>query len=377
MRHCVRSMYPTLRGRGDPNFDYADNYTARPFPGLDRWKSDGVAHCTERGLELAEAFGKSLQDAGLLPAPVSVLADNVSRCVDTANHLVRGLGPNSTFHGITKALDPVKQGLCRPASPKNKTFGVQSMIGLASSGKSYLSEAWKQHSNVMSELQDLVGKGHAASIVDIPTKIDDEGNYVGGMHVASQGMIENFILEAGTGISVAWGALDGKKGRKLLWERYSPLNVLYNRINHNGIPLATRDGAVVLGIMQLLLNKALGSQVLVGHDTNVDSIAALLDLTWSCGPFPDNETPPYIGLMFEREGDSVAIKVICTAFDDSDKDVTPGKALVGEVRKGEQTISNIAIDKLIAEARSHIGEWGGLDCAAVLLLESSVRTIFS
>lgn len=250
------------------------------------------------------------------------------------------------------------------------------MIKLAESGKSYLSEAWKSRSDLMSTLQDLVGKGEAPSVLDIPNKIDDGGNYVGGLMASSQAMIENFLLEAGAGLSVAWGALDGKKGRELLWQRLSPLNVLYNRVNHNGIPLATRDGAVILGILQSLLEKSLGSLVLVGHDTNVDSIAALLDLTWSCGPFADNESPPHIGLLFEKEPHGVSIKAVCTALDDSNEDFTPGEALLGEVRKepGEQKFGTVAIDDLIQEARTKLNQWGGLDCAAKPLGEDELPT---
>lgn len=364
MRHCVRSMYPTLRGRGDPHFDYADNYTAKPFPTQEEWNADGVAHCTKRGLELAEAFGKSIREKGILLDPISVIADNVSRCIATANQMVKGLGPNARYDGLTKALDPTGNGLCPPASTENFTAGVQSMINLAESGKSYLSEAWNARDDLMASLQGLVGAGEAPSILDIPTEISKGGPYVGGLYVSSQGMIENFILEAGAGISVAWGALDSKKDRKFLWEHLSPLNVLYNRINHNGISIASRDGAVIIGILQKLLDKSQESLVLVGHDTNVDNIAALLDLTWSCGPFADNETPPLVGLLFERVADGVNIRVICTALDDSDEGATPGEALIGEVRKGEQQIDTIAIKEVMQEARGKLEEWGGLNCVA-------------
>lgn len=374
MRHCVRSMYPTLRGRGDPHFDYADNYTAKPFPTQEEWKSGGVAHCTKRGLELAEAFGNSIREKGILLDPISIIADNISRCIATANQMVKGLGPNSRYDGLTKALDPVGHGVCPPSSPENITAGVQSMINLAESGKGYLSEAWKARHDLMASLQGLAGAGDAPSILDIPTEISKGGQYVGGLCVASQAMIENFILEAGAGISVAWGALDSKKDRRFLWEHLSPLNVLYNRINHNSVSLATRDGAVIIGILQQLLDKSQGSLVLVGHDTNVDNIAALLDLTWSCGPFADNETPPLTGLLFERGADGVNIMVICTALDDSDEGATPGEALVGEVRKGEKKIGTIAIKEVMQEAGVKLEEWGGSNCVVIPCSEPALLT---
>lgn len=363
VRHCVRSMYPTLRGRGEAEFDFADNYTAKSFPTLQEWRSDGVGHCTEKGLEIAKAFGASLVERGVLSPPISVVSDNISRCISTANQMVSGLGSNATYVGLTKTLDPTKYGLCEDASPENKTAGVQSMIDFAKSGNSYLSAAWRDRKELMSMLQSVVGIGEAPSILDIKNKIDDQGHYVGGLYISSQAMIENFMLEAGAGISVGWGELDSKKGRELLWQELSPLNVLYNRINHNGIPKATRDGAIIVSILQSLLEKSLGSLVLVGHDTNVDNVAALLGLTWSCGPYADNESPPHIGLLFENTANGVSISVVCTAIDEGYGDVVVGTALVGKVRKDGQPMASVLNQKLMQEAHAQLEKWDGLGCA--------------
>lgn len=373
VRHCTRSMYPTLRGRGDPDFDYASNYTAKAFPTNEEWEAGGVAQCTQRGKEIAELFGKSLFSKGILPAPVTVVADNVSRCATTAEQMVKGLNSVShsyaTYSGVTKTLAPSGwPGMCSSETAEDRIVSMQNMIKLAESGTHYLSKAWKERRHIMAELQDVVGKGEAPSILDIPDKIADIGRYVGGLHVSSQGMVENFILEAGAGLPVAWGALDNHKDRRNLWDRFSLLNILYNRINHNGIAPATRDGAVVVDVLQQLQNTRQGSLVLVGHDTNVDNAAALLNLTWSCGPYVDNASPPHIGLLFEKADDGVKIKAICTALDDSDELFpSPGEVILGQVRKGETAFTISPVDPLIQEARAHINKFNGSDCIGSIL----------
>jgi hypothetical protein len=253
---------------------------------------------------------------------------------------------------------------------------MKQMIQLAESGRHYLSKAWKERRDMMAQLQDIVGKGEAPSILDIPDKIAEIGRYVGGLNVASQGMVENFILEAGAGIPVAWGALDNHKDRRYLWDRLSLLNILYNRINHNGIAPATRDGAVVVDVLRQVQNAKQGSLVLVGHDTNVDNAAALLNLTWSCGPYADNASPPHIGLLFERADDDVRIRAICTALDDSDESFpSPGEVILGQVRKGDTPFTTSPVDPLIEEARANINKFNGSDCIGPILEQPPLTAV--
>lgn len=374
VRHCVRSMYPTLRGRGDPNFDFSNNYTAYPFPTQEEWKADGVAHCTQNGLKISHDYAASLQQKFALSLPITVVADNISRCIQTAQQMASGFGRNAVYKGITQALDPVTNKLCPPSSPKNKTKGVSSMIELAQSSHSYLSKTWKQRDQLKAQLQDFVGKGVAPSISDIPDHINSQGNYIGGMHVSSQGMLENFILEAGSNMSVAWGAFDGE-ARKLLWEHFSPLNVLYNQINHNSVTLASRDGSIAVGIFQHLLESGNGSVVFVGHDTNVDNVAALLGLTWQCGSYADNESPPHIGLLFSRHGaHDASVEIVCAALDGSYGNI-PGTALTGVVKRDQDIVSKVSIKSSLQEVRDKLNYWGGLECVSAPMIEESLSTV--
>lgn len=357
-RHCVRSMYPTLRGRADPSFDHADNYTALPFPTNDEWHSDGIATCTARGQQLAQVFGESLSEH--LPRPISIVADNSARCIDTAQRVALGLGEGVSYDGTVLSLDPVKWGVCSQLSGDDLEVGVQSMLDEVEAGLGPFAAAWAQRHEFMARLQDLVGKGEAPNITEIPDTISD-GVYVGGLHASSQAMVENFILEAGAGMPVAWGALDGVH-REELWRDFMPLNILYNAINHRGLPLATRNGPVIMSILQQLKDPTTGTNILLGHDTNLDAIATILGMTWSCGPFADNASPPHIGLLFERDPSSsrVMVRSVCTAFDDDD---TAGKVIFGTVSKTSLDMNGLVeIEDLESEAKMNLDKWGGLDC---------------
>jgi len=352
-------MYPTLRGRADPAFDHSDNYTALPFPTLEEWQSEAWATCTPRGQQLAQIFGQSLSEH--LPRPISVVADKASvRCIDTAQRVALGLGEGVSYDGTVLSLDPVPLGVCPPLSRDELAVGVQSMLDEVEAGHGPYAAAWAQRYELMARLQDLVGKGEAPNITQIPSVLP-HGVFVGGLQAASQAMVENFILEAGAGMTVAWGALDGER-REELWKDFMPLSILYNAINHRGLPIATRNGPVVMSILQQLQDAAAGTNILLGHDTNVDAIATILGLTWRCGPFADNASPPHIGLLFERDPSSlrVTVRSVCTAFDDDD---TAGKVIFGTVSKTSSDMSRLfEIADLETEAKQNLDKWGGLDC---------------
>lgn len=357
-RHCVRSMYPSIRGRGDPAFDFADNYTAHRFPTLAEWGSEGLATCTPRGRALAGIFGGSLSPH--LPRPISVVADNVTRCVETAEAVTGGLGSGAAFHGTVLSLDASKWGVCTPLTHDQLAEGVASQLAQVAAGEGPFAAAWAQRHELLQQLQELVGLGPAPSLDEIPNEIR-HGNYCGGLQASSQALIENFILEAGAGLPAAWGALDGQH-RGELWKKWMPLNILYNAINHRAFGISSHNGPVLWEILQQLLDGAAGTHVLVGHDTNVDAVATLLGLTWSCGPFADNASPPHIGLLFEREGTSrMTVRSVCTTFDDADA----GRVVFGTVQKpGWDMTKPVAIADAMEVVKANLFKGSGFDCVA-------------
>lgn len=333
LRHCVRGPYKELyTNRGAVGLNYADNYTAQPFPTDEDWGVSGEALCTQLGKSMVTSLGRSLQR--VLPSPVSVTADDSPRCVDTAQHLAAEL--NSAASVDQELFFPDKANICPPLNTSELAASVEEQLALAQTPGSYLNGVWELKQSLLAELQALVGKGAAPSMEDLPDHIS-EGYFVGGLFAASEAIIERFILEAGDDLPVAWGKLDGLR-REELWRKWQPLHVLYGRLNHGGTILATRNGGQSLWhILQLLESGSGGSTVLVGHDTNLDSIAKLADLQWQCGPFAPNGTPPVTGLLFSREGGDVRIQAVCTPYEGE---------LVGSVLFGPVSVGAVPVSEL-------------------------------
>ena len=63
---------------------------------------------------------------------------------------------------------------------------------------SYLHEEWLAVPRKLSDLQAIVGKGHAPAIQSIANNVSTScGCYSGGLYVASEAFVERFVLEGG------------------------------------------------------------------------------------------------------------------------------------------------------------------------------------
>eukprot|EP00928_Gymnodinium_smaydae_P034558 TRINITY_DN24458_c0_g1_i1.p1 TRINITY_DN24458_c0_g1~~TRINITY_DN24458_c0_g1_i1.p1 ORF type:complete len:392 (+),score=28.63 TRINITY_DN24458_c0_g1_i1:69-1244(+) len=351
LRHCVRSQFPGLfPDHGASGFNEPSNYSKLPYPSQEEWGVSGVALCTPRGKRIAELLGRSLRH--ILAEPISAVADEPERCVQTMDSLAKGLNISVGMAKVDTAIfDPVKARVCEDLSDAEKGNSIEEQLALANTTGSYLNKVWNHRIALMTELQHLVGEGVAPSITDIANHIR-KGYLMGGMYVASQGMVETFILEAGAGLSVAWGKLDGTK-RDELWSKWMPLDILFNRINHGGSHIATRlGGATLWHILSLLEDPSAGSTVMIGHDTNLDALAKLVNLSWQCGPFAPDATPPTGGLLLTKHDDSVYIESVCTRFEGEDV----GKAVLGKVYMGDRMVSQlpVSLSSLKAAARDKL-----------------------
>jgi len=312
------------------------------------------------GSELAEVFGASLRPH--LPAPITLVADNVSRCKETAARVAKGLGAGARLDGTTDSLDPVKWKVCRALTSDEMAAGVREMLHRVEDPADPYHETWVRRQELLEELQALAGQGAAPSIATIANAVSAHGSYVGGLHVSAEGFIENFLQEAGAGLSVAWGRLDGAN-RSQLYSKWLQLDVLYNRINHGGRPLSTRNGPVILDILRQLAEGTPGTRVVVGHDTNVDAVGELMDLSWTCGPFPELLVPPMAGLLFESSGSGhVAVRAVCAAFEGD----SAGKVIFGSVmQRGKDLFEDPA---LVSELQADLRGKLNLSCSAPAVL---------
>ena len=299
--------------QGAQGFDYPDNYTAATFPA--QWNTSSTAACTPRGIELSQKFAQSL--SARLTAPVSILADNVTRNLQTAQAVRQGLGSSAGEVQPDGALfNPVSNKVCADLSTEEYNGQIKGQLASVADPKSPLHSEWSQHQVKLAELQTLVGTGVAPALEHIPTNVSG-GYLTGGLYVASEGLIETFMLEAGSGLSVAWGSLDGSN-RSALYHNWLELHGLYAHLNHGGVKIGARNGGAVLWhTLEELDSTDGGSSVLVGHDLTLDGIGSLLGISWGCGPFSESATPPMSGLLFSRtSAGNVAIQAvsICSDF---------------------------------------------------------------
>jgi len=345
MRHCVRSPYPTLRtGRGAPGYNWPDNYTARPFP--TDWNVTHTAACTPRGIDLATRYGAAL--ISKLASPVSVRTDNVTRNLQTADAVVAGMGAGAPVHVDGALFNPVSAKVCEDLSSEQYNEQIEAQIAKAASEGSPMNQQYKQYTAKLEELQKMVGSGAAAALDHIPLNVSG-GYLVGGLYVASEGIIETLMLEAGAGMDVAWGALDGANRSKLYTE-WLPLRVLYSYLNHGGSQIGARNGGAVLWrAFKQLADPSPGSEVLIGHDLTLDGIASLLNMSWSCGEFSEGSTPPMSGLLFSTELSTVRVQAVCSPFEGA----SAGELVLGTVSIAGKEIGSdgVTLDTLRELAR--------------------------
>ena len=116
VRHCARSVFPDLQGRGVPQYDHYANYTQ--YGPLPDW---GVppSWCTTRGTHIVRGQGRQL--AGDLKAQmgarkVKVVPDpKAQRDLDTAAALLEGAGIDASVTDMqpdAAVFDPQAAGIC-------------------------------------------------------------------------------------------------------------------------------------------------------------------------------------------------------------------------------------------------------------------------
>jgi 4-phytase/acid phosphatase len=184
----------------------------------------------------------------------------------------------------------------------------------------------------------LAGCGHAASsevkrtsIFDVPVALGGGSNYSSGysgpLTVAST-MTEDLLLEYTTGMSDAntgWGCVDGTKLRALMqldtasWDygyRTPTVARIYgsNLLDHIERSMEQSiTGKPVAGALSKPDDRLL---IVVGHDTNIVTVAGALGVDWIIDGRVD-DTPPGGALLFEvwrpRDGGAPFVRLEYTA----------------------------------------------------------------
>lgn len=319
-RHGVRSP---LTAQAD-----LDKYSAAPWP---KWEvAPGIL--TTHGYELMKIFGAwdraKFSGEGLLAptgcadaAHVTIVADTDQRTRETGKALSEGMFPgcNVEVHsqpdGVTDPLFlPRKAGIGHP-DPALVTAAVAGRIG---GNPANLTETYRRQLTALDRILSGCGRlppnPQRTSIFDIPTSLkpgtaESPVSARGPLPTAST-LIENLFLEYTQGMSEAdtgWGCLDGPTLRFIMqanvaaWD-YDDRTPAFARTYASNL-LDHMRSTMEQGVKGKPVPGAIGKPddrmvILVGHDTDIATIAGALGIDWIADGRAD-DSPPGSALTFE------------------------------------------------------------------------------
>lgn len=327
-RHGVRS--PT-----DPN--ELTPYAARPWPA---WEVP-PGYLTPRGATMMRNFGASYRaryaTTGLLPPTgcpsadaLYVWADVDQRTLATAAALLDGLAPNcglSAQHSAERN-DPLFHAL--PALGKaDTTIASAALTGSIGTDPQPVVAAYAA---AFTKLDEILGCTHGAcpKLSDVAPALQPSSKtglvgIGGGVDLASTA-VEDFILAYADGkpaSDVGWGAVDAKTLLEL-----SQLHTLKSLLTSE-TPYASRvQGSNLLAhVLATIDQSATGTRTektraplaarfvaFVGHDSNLEALAGMLQLRWLMPGYQINDTPPGGALVFEVHQSSAIPEPIVRVF---------------------------------------------------------------
>jgi 4-phytase/acid phosphatase len=299
------------------------------------WPAWSVApgYLTAHGYQLMQIFGAydrmQLSSEGLLSATgcedaerVTFYADSDQRTRETGKALAAGL-----FPGCAPAVKGLPEGtpdvLFHPLEAHtplvDPALAVAAISGRVGGSPNNPTEAYRAQ---LTELDRILGHcgdpatpaANRQSILDIPAKLtsgtgDHLADLRGPLSTAST-LTENLLLEYAENMeasNVGWGCVNGTNLRSLL-----ELHTAASEFSQRPKTIAHAQASNLLHQILLSLSQAAADKpqagaigrvsdralFLIGHDTNIASVAGLLDLDWIADGRRD-DTPPGGALVFE------------------------------------------------------------------------------
>lgn len=301
-------------------------------------------YLTPRGGELVRLMGAYYRDylaeQGLFfragcPARerVQVHADVDQRTQATAERIVEGFAPGCGLP-VRKA-DGERDPLFHPVEVNLCKFNLEQARSavMRRAGEDFAALA-RAERDALQTLQGVLqcctprmcdksfgGPGGPCTLPALPTRLKVDPAKIsleGGLAIAST-YAEILLLEYGNGFSgkeFGFGRADVAK-----MQQGFRVHVLASDIVQRAPYIAQRQGSMLLGkITDALLAEAGDPRLLllVGHDTNIDNVAALLGASWHLQGYRANQTPPGGALAFElRRGRDGQLRVYGTYLSQS------------------------------------------------------------
>lgn len=321
----------TRHGVRSPTSDVAQyhQYSIAPWPS---WNVP-PGYLTPHGFRLMRVFGswdrQQFAGQGLLAATgcedasrVTIYADTDERTRETGRALAEGMFPGCPppVRGLPEGSnDPLFHPRDAKATAADSSLAAASIAGGIGGDANNIGAAYRSR---LAELDAILGKcgtpentnTKRLSLLDIPAKLvpgtsSHRVELRGPLSVAST-LAENLLLEYAEGMdaaNVGWGCVNGDNLRALM-----DLHTAESLIAQRTKPVARWQAAAILQQIGAALQQAAGGKarpgtisrvsdrlfILVGHDTNIATIAGLLNLHWIVDGRRD-DTPPGGALTFE------------------------------------------------------------------------------
>lgn len=358
-RHGVRT--PTA-----PAAELA-NWAGQPWPE----RSQPLAALTPRGAVLAKIMGRWYREyagtQGMIPAAgcpdpgaLFVYADVPERTRATAQALIDGFAPDCGFAvrsrqgaKVDPVFHPLEAGVCRLDPLTAQTRVLERVGGDANRATRDLKAQFNALQSVLDCCKPALclafGRGERCTLADLPTAItplpDGAGlALIGALPIASTST-ELFLLEYLDGLPMAdvgWGRVTPAQIRDLLrlhTEQYDLMQRTPYLARRMGSALLSRVANAVTSTRMLgfgVVDPAVRDAkfvMVVGHDTNLWNLAAMMDVSWSQPGWQRNQTPPGGALMFEvREGKDKKLRVYSSYVAQSMEQMRGATPLTGDVQ---------------------------------------------
>lgn len=298
-----------------------DKYSAAPWP---QWEVK-PGYLTPHGYQLMKIFGgwdrgKFAGEGLFAPAGcadaahITILADSDERTRETARALAEGM-----FPGCGLAVQARPEGTPDPlfrSGPVDTALATAAVGGRIGGDANNLTAALRPQLTALDEVLAGCGKAqsanaHRTSIFAVPASLGQGLGYSGilrGPVVTGSTLVENLLLEYTDGKSdVGWGCVDGTKLRALMqidtanWEygtrtREVARSIASGLLEHIAKSMEQNlAGQPVEGALGHPGDRML---LLVGHDTNIASVAGMLGINWIVDGRVD-DTAPGGALLFE------------------------------------------------------------------------------
>ena len=322
-----------------------NQFSAAPWP---QWEVP-PGNLTAHGYQLMKLFGAwdriKLSGEGLLAptgcddaAHVTILADVDQRTRQTGMALSEGMFPGCSVavHSQPEGkVDPLFRPLIVGVGHADSALAVAAISGRIGGDPNNLTEAYRPQLDALDRV--LAGCGHGpanakrTSILDIPSSLKpgsgDPPFVARGPLVTASPLAENLLLEYAEGMSDAntgWGCVDEATVRELMqldaarWDfgfRTPAVARMYASNLLDRIRKTIEQSVTGKSVPGALGKPGDRLVVLVGHDTNIVTLAGALGIDWVLDGRVD-DSPPGGALIFElwrpRAGGEPFVRVAFT-----------------------------------------------------------------